>query len=75
VLCLSDGGATEALLRRLGADELCARLDSPESIVAALRRLRDGDVRPLAEKLLEPYDRRRLAGQMAALLEDAAGAR
>ena len=26
VLCLSDGGATEALLRRLGADQLSARL-------------------------------------------------
>ena len=29
VLCLSHGGATEALLRRLGADQLTARLDDP----------------------------------------------
>ena len=32
VLCVTDGGATEALLRRLGADSLVARLDREETI-------------------------------------------
>lgn len=73
VLCVTDGGASEALLRRLGADELCARLDAPEEIVAALLRLRDRPPRPLAPERLEPYNRRALAGGMAALLEEVAG--
>lgn len=72
VLCVSDGGASEALLRRLGADQLCARLDAPETIVAALLRLRDRAPRPLAPGRLEPYSRRALAGRMAALLGDVA---
>lgn len=72
VLCVTDGGATEALLRRLGADELCARLDDRESILAALLRLRDGDLQPLAPERLEPYSRRALAARMAALLDDVA---
>jgi glycosyltransferase involved in cell wall biosynthesis len=70
VLCLTDGGASEALLSRMEADELCARLDAPESIVAALLRLRDGAVRPPSPARLERYSRRALAGRMAALLED-----
>jgi Glycosyl transferase 4-like domain len=69
VLCVSDGGATEALLRRLGADDGCARLGFPETIVAALLRLRHG-LRPLPPELLAPYDRRALAHQMAALLDE-----
>jgi glycosyltransferase involved in cell wall biosynthesis len=73
VLCVSDGGASEALLRRLGADQLCARLDEPETIVAALLRLRDGPAVPVpAPRRLEPYSRRALAATMAALLEDVA---
>jgi glycosyltransferase involved in cell wall biosynthesis len=72
VLCLSDGGATEALLRWLGADEFCARLDDPTSITAALDRLR---IRPFPAPLpsdrLAPYDRRVLAGQMAEALDRA----
>jgi glycosyltransferase involved in cell wall biosynthesis len=72
VLCVTDGGATEALLRRLGAGELCARLDAPETIVAALLRLREGPPRMPPPSALEPYSRRALAGQMAALLDDAA---
>jgi glycosyltransferase involved in cell wall biosynthesis len=72
VLCLTDGGASEALLRRLGAGELCARLDAPETIVAALLRLRDAPVPSLPYERLEPYSRRALAGRMAALLEEVA---
>jgi glycosyltransferase involved in cell wall biosynthesis len=73
VLCVTDGGASEALLRRLGADELCARLGSPETIVAALLRLRDETQRPPpATTRLAPYSRRALAAQMATLLEDVA---
>jgi hypothetical protein len=69
-LCITDGGASEALLRRLGADELCARLDSQESIVTALVRLREGSFRPVPRARLEPYSRRALAGRMAALLDE-----
>jgi glycosyltransferase involved in cell wall biosynthesis len=73
VLCLSDGGASEALLRRLQADDLCARLDAPETILAALLRLRDATPYPPPPALLEPYSRRALAGQMAALLDELTG--
>lgn len=73
VLCLTDGGASEALLRRLGADQLCARLDQPEAIIGALFRLRDLAPSPLPSERLEPYSRRALAGKMAALLEEIAG--
>ena len=72
VLCVTDGGASEALLQRLEADELCARLGEPETIVAALMRLRDGAVSPLPPERLKPYSRQALAGRMAALLEDVA---
>jgi len=71
VLCMTDGGASEALLRRLEADQLCARLDVPETIVAALLRLREGAPRPVAPERLAPYSRRVLAERMAKLLEGA----
>ena len=44
VLCISDGGATEQLLRRLGADALLARLGDPASIDSALARIVAGGV-------------------------------
>jgi glycosyltransferase involved in cell wall biosynthesis len=69
VLCLSHGGATEALLRRLGADGLCARLDDDESIRAALDRIEAGDVpQPVPPEQLEPYERPHLANQLAELI-------
>jgi glycosyltransferase involved in cell wall biosynthesis len=75
VICITDGGATEALLRSLGVDELCARLDDQESIVEALLRLRDGALRSPAPERLAPYSRHALAGRMAAQLEEIAGGR
>ena len=72
VLCLTDGGATEALLRRLGADRFSARLDQPETIRAALDRLLEPLPLPLAPERVAGYDRRRLAGRMAEVLEAAA---
>jgi glycosyltransferase involved in cell wall biosynthesis len=72
VLCITDGGASEALLQRLGAGQLCARLDAHETIVAALRRLRDGAHLPIQADELAPYSRRALAGRLARLLEDVA---
>jgi glycosyltransferase involved in cell wall biosynthesis len=72
VLCLTDGGASEALLRRLGADALCAHLDEPEAIVGALLRLRDRAPSAVPAERLEPYSRRALAARMAALLEEVA---
>jgi glycosyltransferase involved in cell wall biosynthesis len=70
VLCLSHGGATEALLRRLGADEFCARLDESESIAAALERIRRGDLPPpVVPESLARYERPRLAAQLAEVLD------
>lgn len=69
VLSITHGGATEALLRRLGADGLCARLDDGESVRAALDRIEAGDVpQPVLPERLEPYERPRLAKQLAELL-------
>jgi len=70
VLSISGGGATEALLRRLGADQLCARLDDQATIEAALDRIRSGDRPPPvpAEKLAQ-YERPRLAESLADLLQ------
>jgi glycosyltransferase involved in cell wall biosynthesis len=70
VLATTDGGATEALLRRLGVDGLAARLDDPESIERALARLAAGNVpAPVAPDRLRPYDRRVIAAETAALLD------
>ncbi len=71
-LCITDGGASEALLHRLGANELCARLNEPDTIVAALTRLREGAFRLPSAEQLAPYNRRALAERMARLLEDVA---
>lgn len=73
VLCITDGGATEMLVKRLCGDELCARLGSPDSIRRALDRLmRPPAPAPVPPELLEPYSRRFIAAQMATLLERAA---
>jgi glycosyltransferase involved in cell wall biosynthesis len=70
VLCLSHGGATEALLRRLGADQLCARLDDEASIRAALGHITAGDLPPpLPPEKLAPYERPRLAARLAEVLD------
>jgi hypothetical protein len=70
VLCSSHGGATEALLRRLGADALCARLDDETTIQAALDRIVAGDLpSPVPPEKLEPYERPRLAARLAELLD------
>ena len=71
VLCISHGGATEALLRRLGADQLCARLDDPSSIDSALDRIRSGDLPPTVEDL-GLYERPKLARDLAELLNSVA---
>ncbi len=70
VLCLSHGGATEALLRRLSADGLCARLDDERSIEEALERILAGNLPPaVPPEKLAPYARPRLAQRLAELLE------
>jgi glycosyltransferase involved in cell wall biosynthesis len=70
VLCLSYGGATEALLRRLDADQLAARLDDEASIEGALERIRSGDLPPpVPPERLAPYERPRLAERLAELLD------
>ena len=71
VLCVTDGGATEALLRRLGAGGLCARLGSEESIAAALGALLAGDLpHPVPSERLAPYERRHTAERLAELLDE-----
>jgi glycosyltransferase involved in cell wall biosynthesis len=69
VLCITHGGATEALLRRLAADQLCARLDDDVSIRAALDRIEASDVpQPVPPEKLARYERPRLAETLADLL-------
>jgi len=69
VLSITEGGATEALLRRLGADQLCARLDEQLSIEAALDRIRAGDLPlPVPPEKLGRYERPRLAEALANFL-------
>jgi glycosyltransferase involved in cell wall biosynthesis len=70
VLCLTDGGATEALLRRLGADAWCARLGDEASIMRALDSLLAGE--PWAQVPVErlvAYDRSRIAAGLVAVLD------
>jgi hypothetical protein len=70
VLCLTDGGATEGLLTRLGAADLCARLDDERSIERALERLRQRQIpERVTTESLAPYERRRGAEQLAVLLD------
>ena len=70
VLCISDGGATEQLLRRLGADTLLARLDDPASIDNALGRIFAGRLPPPVDpSLLASYSRAVEAGELARLLD------
>jgi glycosyltransferase involved in cell wall biosynthesis len=70
VLCISDGGATEQLLRRLGADALVARLGDPASIDTALGRIVAAELPPpIDPDLLAPYSRAAEAGELARLLD------
>jgi len=73
VLSITDGGATEALLRRLGAYQLAARLDDHASIQTALGKIEAGDLpEPLPAEKLAPYERPRLAQRLAELLDSLA---
>jgi glycosyltransferase involved in cell wall biosynthesis len=70
VLCLSAGGATEAVLRGVGAADFCARLDDEASIARALDRLRTRlPVAPVPPDRLAPYDRATIAARTADLLD------
>jgi glycosyltransferase involved in cell wall biosynthesis len=70
VLSITNGGATEALLRRLGADQLAARLDDQASIESALAKIEAGELpQPLPAEKLAPYERPRLAERLAELLD------
>jgi glycosyltransferase involved in cell wall biosynthesis len=73
VLCLSHGGATSSLLRRLGAGGLAVDLDDDRGIDAALARLRTNDLPPaVAPAELLPYSRAEQASQLAELLTSVA---
>ena len=70
VLCVSDGGATEALLRRVGAEALVARLDNPASIDRALARIASGDLPPAVDPdRLASYSRATEARQLVEVLD------
>jgi glycosyltransferase involved in cell wall biosynthesis len=70
VLSVTHGGATEALLRRLGADQLAARLDDQASIERALERIAVGNLpEPVPPEKLAPFERPRLAQRLAELLD------
>lgn len=75
VLSLTDGGATEALLRRLGAGGLIARLNDRSSITAALDRVLLGEdwPAPVPPAALAAYDYRCLARRMANVLDTVLG--
>jgi glycosyltransferase involved in cell wall biosynthesis len=69
ILCLTHGGATAALLERLGAGSLVANLDDDRAIDAALTRLASGDVpAPVPPERLAPYRRDELARKLAEVL-------
>jgi glycosyltransferase involved in cell wall biosynthesis len=68
VLCVTDGGATEHLLQRLDAGELCARLDDPSSIDRALERVADGVGQPVPSDRLRQFGRDAQAAAMDELL-------
>jgi hypothetical protein len=70
VLALTGGGATEGVLRRVGADHYAARLDDEASIIAALDRLRSEPVAaPVPAERLAPYERATIARLTAELLD------
>jgi glycosyltransferase involved in cell wall biosynthesis len=70
VLCVTHGGATEALLQRLEADQLTARLDNDASIESALEKITAGQLPPpVPPQRLAPYERPRLAERLADLLD------
>jgi len=72
VLCITDGGATEALVRRLGGGP-CARLDDEGSIRRALDRLmRPPPLPAVPAERLEPFNRRVIARRMAEVLDERA---
>jgi glycosyltransferase involved in cell wall biosynthesis len=69
ILAITDGGATEALLKRLEADQLCARLDDQRSIETALDGIRASDLPPpVPPEKLARYERPRQAEALANLL-------
>jgi glycosyltransferase involved in cell wall biosynthesis len=74
VLSITDGGATEGALRRLGHDRFVARLGDPASIRTALERL-TSEPRDVPEaEALAPFSRRSVAARMAELLDDVSDA-
>ena len=60
------------LLERLGADAGVARHDDPPAIAATIERLLDDPPEPLEPERLAPFDRRHVAGDVAALLDELA---
>lgn len=71
VLCLTDGGGTEAMLKRLGVGQFCAPLDDPGAITSVLlRMLEEPPPPPVSVECIAPYDRAHIARTMANALGD-----
>jgi glycosyltransferase involved in cell wall biosynthesis len=71
VLALVDrGNALHALLEQLGQGAGCVAHDDPAAIAAAIARLIEEPPPPVPPEALAPWDRSRIAGDVAALLEE-----
>jgi glycosyltransferase involved in cell wall biosynthesis len=73
ILCLTDGGGTETMLKRLGAGDFCARLDDPHAITSVLLRLLEEPPAPVSLEKLAPYDRAQIAATFVSALEKVVG--
>jgi glycosyltransferase involved in cell wall biosynthesis len=73
ILLISSGGGAERQLRDLGLEAGAASYDDPGSIAPALERLLDDPPPPVAPERLSTWDRRRVTGDYAALLDSLAG--
>jgi glycosyltransferase involved in cell wall biosynthesis len=69
VLCLSDGGGAEQLLRELGQGIGCARYDEVGAITEAMLRLIDSPPPPLTAEALASWNRATVTIDYVELLE------
>jgi glycosyltransferase involved in cell wall biosynthesis len=66
----APGSATSHLMSALGRDQWSARFGDSESIARVLLRLVDEPFEPLDPEVLEPWNRREVAGRLAGVLDE-----